>query len=90
MMQESCSKYHIKPIVYGTFWSHFSILVPKNANFGQELENEQKSHFLHHGAKRLVNVMVFGYFWRPEMEKVSFGAKFHHFRISGAKMRKVR
>ena len=33
--------------------------------------------------------MVFGYFWRPEMQKVSFGAKFHHFRIFGAKMRKV-
>ena len=33
--------------------------------------------------------MVFGYFWRPEMEKVSFGAKFHHFCILGPKMRKV-
>ena len=68
----------------------FSILAPKSAHFGQIRENEQKSHFLHHGAKRVVNVMVFGYFRRPEMENVSFGAKFHHFRISGAKMRNVR
>ena len=74
------------------FWAQklfFSILAPKSANSGQKCENEQKSHFLHHGAKRLVNVMVFGYFWRPEMEKVSFGPKFHDLRIFGAKMRKV-
>ena len=69
--------------------SFLTILTPKSANFGQKWINEHNSHFLHHGAKRLVNVMVFGYFWRPEMQRVSFGAKFHHFRILGAKMRKV-
>ena len=74
------------------FWaqkSFFSILAPKSAKFSQKWENEQKSHFLHHGAKRLVNVMVFGYFWRPEMQKMSFGAKFHDLHILGPAMRKV-
>ena len=54
------------------FWaqkSFFSILGPKSAKFGQKWENGGNSHFLHHGAKRLVNVMVFGCFRRPEMQK---------------------
>ena len=67
----------------------FSILAPKSAEFGQKSENEQKSHFLRQGAKRLVLVTVFGFFWTPKMQKMSFGAKFHDFRILGPKMRKV-
>ena len=74
------------------FWaqkSFLSILAPKSAKFGQKSENERKSHFLRQGAKRLIFVTVFGYFWRPKMQKMSFGPKFHHFRILGPKMRKV-
>ena len=74
------------------FWaqkSFFSILAPKSAKFGQKSENKRKSHFLRQGAKRLIFVTVFGYFWMPKMQKMSFGAKFHDFRILGPKKRKV-
>ena len=47
----------------------FSILAPKSANLGPKSENERKSPFLRRGAKRLIFVMVFGYFWRPKMQK---------------------
>ena len=29
-LQKSCSKYLIKPVVYGYFWSHFRVLAPKS------------------------------------------------------------
>ena len=73
------------------FWpqkSFCSILAPPSAQFGQGSENDPKTYFLRQGAKRLVFVTVFGYFWRPKMQKMSFGAKFHDFCILGPKMRK--
>ena len=29
-LQKSCSKYLIKPVVYGYFWSHFCIWAPQS------------------------------------------------------------
>ena len=46
-----------------------SILAPKSAEFGQKSGNERNSYFLRQGAKMLVFVTVFGYFWRSVMEK---------------------
>ena len=50
----------------------FSILAPKNAKCGQKSENDRKSRFLRPGAKRLIFVSVFGYFWRPKKAKNEF------------------
>ena len=68
----------------------FSILAPKSAKFTQKSENWRKSHFLRQGAKRLIFVTVFGYFWRPEMQKNELWSKIPSFPHFGAKMRKVR
>ena len=57
------------------FWapkSFLSILAPKSAKFCQKSGNDRKSHFLRQGAKRLIFLTVFGYFWKPKNAQNEF------------------
>ena len=69
------------------FWAKKYFLVFWAQKVQNMVRNEEMSKIalLRHGAKRHVNVTVFGSLWRPEMQKMSFGAKQPLFRILGPK-----